>query len=77
MITLMLYLFTDDEAIYRYYPEGRDSYGIASINLHTGEFKIIQKAEFDHRIFQDMAYSRLTKYYKKGKYLDNDMVACY
>ena len=77
MIKLIRYVFTNDEVLYKYYPEGQTAYGIASINRHTGEFKILQKAPADHRIFQDMAYSRLKKYFRNNEYPNEDMVACY
>ena len=70
----------DDDCIYFYYPEGKEDYGIITINKKTGKITVNSLAKEDQGIRIFYAYKlvrRLEEFYRTGEYRDSGMVAWY
>ena len=60
---------------YKYYPEGREEFGIITLNIDTGDVEIEKFAQNYDSSYMGHAVHRIDEYYKKKEYLEKDMVA--
>ena len=76
---LELIELTEEKAVYRYYPEGKEKWGIVSINRKTGNvFHDKHYDENDHtEMYHGMAWSRLRKYQAADNYPKKAQIAWY
>lgn len=66
-----------NKARYRYYPEGKETYGIVSLDPGTNDRNIEKIAEGYSRTYAFHALHRLEEYNEKSEYPAEDMVAWY
>lgn len=78
MLLLELTGNMQEEAIYNYFPEGKEEYGTISINKNTGELDVKKVSVNDeHKRYLFHAISRIEKYFKENNFRGNDTVAWY
>lgn len=78
MLRLELVDNTKEEAVYHYFPEGKEKYGMISVNKNTGELsveKIAVNDEYKKYLFH--AISRIRKFFSENRFLEKDVVAWY
>lgn len=65
-----------EKVVYNYFPEGKDSGGMLSIDKESGDIEINKIADNDsHSIYLHHAVGRVSEYQKEKKYLETDTVA--
>ena len=76
MLRLELVFNSKNEAVYDYFPEGKQESGTVSINKDTGEFAVKKIAVNDnHKRYLSHAISRIEKYFKEKNFREKDTVA--
>lgn len=76
-MNLELELLTEELAIYKYYPEGKATYGRASIERISGKVEIFQKAKNHSGMYTPHIYGALTDFQKSGNFPERYQVAWY
>jgi len=78
MLTYSLREIKDHLRIYRYFPEGKSSPGLVSIDQTSGIITILHLSDQDtSKIYAFKLISRLRKFYESGQYIDEGMIAWY
>ena len=78
MLRLELVDNTNDKVIYNYFPEGKEEYGIVSVNKNTGDLnveKIAVNDEYKRYLFHAM--SRIRKFFSENRFSEKETVAWY
>ena len=60
---------------YKYYPEGREEFGIIILNMDTGDVEIEKPAQGYDSSYRGHAVHRIDDYYKKKEYPGKDLAA--
>ena len=78
MVKLLLIQTTDETVQYQYFPEGKDFYGILSLNRTAGDINILKQAANDNfNVYLHHAIRSLERYYKTGIFPERDTIAWY
>lgn len=77
MVMIYLVKLNEDEAVYEYLPEGKNSKGIIAYNRKEKERSIIQKAEGYSNTYALHALKRIEEYDSLNDFKEKDMVAWY
>ena len=77
MERIELELLTDDIVSYRYYPEGREEYGIVSLNRKTDDVINDKIYPDDPGMYKWHAVYRIRKYNETGEFPEKATVAWY
>ena len=81
MLMVRLERMLNDLAVYRYYPEDKEDYGVISVNVHSGKIEEITPVEGpyggNNSMYRNHAFSAMRKLFKKGEYPKESMVAWY
>lgn len=78
MLHLRLYDENCDMAVYHYYPERSNDYGIVKINKMDGSIEVIKVATSDtNSVYLHHTISRITEYFENGQYEKETVVAWY
>lgn len=78
MLRLELVDNTNDKVVYNYFPEGKEEYGIVSVNKNTGNLnveKIAVNDEYKRYLFHAM--SRIRKSFSENRFSEKETVAWY
>lgn len=76
MLLLKLVEETKYKVVYNYFPKKEEHCGMITINKTTGEVLDVKISLNDpHERYMHHALSRITEFFKNGKYKENDIVA--
>lgn len=78
MVKLLLIQITEETVQYQYFPEGKEHYGVLSLNRANGDINILKEAENDKfNTYIHHAMTTLEKFYKNSVFPENYTVAWY
>ena len=77
MEELELELLTDEKVTYRYYPNGKEPFGVVSLMRKTGKRVHDKPCPGVSSEFAGQAWRRLEEYQKNGNFPERGMVAWY
>lgn len=78
MVKIEFVNMNEDEVTYKYFPEHEtEKYGVVTVNKHTLERQIKQKAEGYGNEYAFHACREVERYIEKGKFKTQGMVAWY
>lgn len=78
MLKYELVMNTDDELVYKYYPEGEGEPGIVSIKKNSMECELKQLApEDEDNYYANHMWDRLRRFVTEGNCLQSGMIAWY
>ena len=72
-----LELLTDEKVSYRYYPNGKEAFGIVSLMRETGKCVHDLPCPDAPSMFARQAWSRIKKYQREGEFPERALVAWY
>lgn len=79
MLVVRLEHINNDVAVYKYYPENKNNYGIISVNTNTGLIKenIPVKGEYggENSMYRSHAFSTMRKFFKEKNFPKEWMTA--
>lgn len=77
MVKIELIELTAEQAIYKYYPEKSDKFGIVVLNRKTGDREIKEMVTGYGNNYAAHALRRIEEYQRDEKFLQDDIVAWY
>lgn len=77
MEDLELVLLTDEKVSYRYYPNGKEAFGIVSLMRKTGKRIHDEPCPGVSSEYARQAWARLDEYQESGNFPERGMVAWY
>lgn len=78
MLVLKLVNNTDKKATYNYYPEGKEEFGVLSVNKVNGDINVDEVSNGDEfRRYIGHAVPKLKTFFKSGVYETEAMIAWY
>lgn len=79
MLIVRLEHIKNDVAVYKYYPENKNDYGVISVNINTGQIKENSpvKGEYgdENSMYRGFAFTAMREFFKRNNYPKVKMIA--